>query len=149
MSRSGYNDDCDDNWSIIRWRGAVNAASTGKRGQTFFRDLLAALDALPEKKLIAEQLESQGCYCALGALGKARGLPLEKIDPEDIEGVAGTFGIADALAREVVYMNDEYGPWKETPEQRFARVRRWAECQIKPAPEPLHPSLQNEREART
>lgn len=139
MSRSGYNDDCDDNWSVIRWRGAVNAASTGKRGQQFFRDLLAALDALPEKVLIAEELESHGCYCALGALGKARDIPMEKLDPEDSAGVSGAFNIAEALAREVVYMNDEYGPYKETPEQRFIRVRKWVEHQIKsPASTPEH-----------
>jgi hypothetical protein len=132
MSRSGYNDDCEQ-WALIRWRGAVNSATVGKRGQQFFRDLLAALDALPEKKLIAEELESHGCVCALGALGKARGVPMENLDPEDSASVAGAFNIAEALAREVVFENDEGGYWKETPEQRFVRVRKWVEHQIKPS----------------
>lgn len=44
MSRSGYNDDCDG-WALIRWRGAVNSAINGKRGQAFLRELVAALDA--------------------------------------------------------------------------------------------------------
>ncbi len=132
MSRSGYNDDCEQ-WALIRWRGAVNSATVGKRGQQFFRDLLAALDALPEKVLIAEELESQGCVCALGALGKARDIPMDKLDPEDSVMVASTFDIAEALAREVVFENDEGGNWKETPEQRFNRVRKWVEKQIKPA----------------
>lgn len=131
MSRSNYSDDIDQ-WALIRWRGAVNSATVGKRGQQFFRDLLAALDALPEKKLIANELveNSSGCVCALGALGKVRGIPMENIDPEDSDTVADAFGIADALAREVVYMNDEYGPWDETPEHRFARVRKWVERQL-------------------
>ena len=131
MSRSNYSDDIDQ-WALIRWRGAVKSATTGKRGQQFFRDLLDALDDLPEKKLIANELveNSSGCVCALGALGKAKGIAMDQLDPEDSETVAGTFGIADALAREVVHMNDEYGAWDETPERRFTRVRNWVERQI-------------------
>jgi len=56
MSRSGYSDDCEDNWSWICWRGAVKSAIRGKRGQAFLRETLAALDALPERKLIAKDL---------------------------------------------------------------------------------------------
>lgn len=132
MSRSGYSDDSDDNWSFICWRGAVESAIRGKRGQAFLRELLAALDALPERKLIANELEvSDGAVCAIGAVGKARGVDMSKIDPEDMERVAGKFGIADALAKEIVWMNDEAGHWKETPEQRFERVRKWVACKIK------------------
>jgi len=47
MSRSGYSDDCDDQWSLICWRGAVKSAIRGKRGQAFLKEMLAALDALP------------------------------------------------------------------------------------------------------
>ncbi|KGC50992.1 hypothetical protein DO66_5867 [Burkholderia pseudomallei] len=36
MSRSGYSDDCGG-WSLIRWRGAVNSAIKGARGQKFLR----------------------------------------------------------------------------------------------------------------
>lgn len=57
MSRSGYSDDLDS-WSMIRWRGAVTSATRGARGQAFFREMLAALDAMPEKKLIADDLEA-------------------------------------------------------------------------------------------
>lgn len=34
MSRSGYSDDCYG-WELICWRGAVNSAIKGKRGQSF------------------------------------------------------------------------------------------------------------------
>jgi hypothetical protein len=131
MSRSGYCEDMDDQWALIRWRGAVDSARRGRRGQAFFRDLVAALDALPEKKLIADSLqEPTGAVCALGALGKAREIDMAPLDPEDPETVAGVFNIASALSREVVWVNDEMGRHDETPEQRFERVRRWAVRQI-------------------
>jgi hypothetical protein len=85
MSRSGYNDDYDlDPWQGIRWRGAVASAIRGRRGQAFLRELLVALDALPEHKLIANELEKDGAVCALGAVGKARGLALAGLHPDDI-----------------------------------------------------------------
>lgn len=131
MSRSGYSDDMDDNWALIKWRGAVNSAIKGKCGQAFLREMLVALDALPKKKLIAEELESEGAVCAIGAVGHVRGIDMTKLDPEDREGVAGVFGIASAMAAEIVFENDEAGPWKETPEARFERVRRWLVSNIK------------------
>lgn len=108
MSRSGYTDDCDDHWALIRWRGAVNSAIRGKRGQAFLRELLAALDTMPVKELIANELEADGQYCALGVVGAQRGIAFTEIDPYDRETVADTFGIAPAMAAEIVYENDEY-----------------------------------------
>jgi len=131
MSRSNYTDDCSG-WDLIRWRGAVLSASRGKRGQKFFIDLLAALDALPEKRLIAEELEQDGEVCAIGSLGLQRGIDMKNLDPEDPEQVAKTFDIATCLAQEVVYENDD-GYYRETPEQRFIRMHKWVEAQIAPA----------------
>src|SRR6185295_11408998 len=82
LSRSGYSDD-GERWDLIRYRGAVASAIRGARGQTFLKEILAALDAMPEKKLIANELEEDGQVCALGALGKARGLDMAGIDPEN------------------------------------------------------------------
>lgn len=128
MSRSGYDDyDGDyDQWADIRYRGAVASAIRGKRGQKLLQDIADALDAMPEKRLIAYDLvDGQGQYCTLGVIGAARGIPLATIDPEDAETVAKTFGIAPALAREIVYENDE-GAWeRETPERRWQRMRGW------------------------
>lgn len=131
MSRSGYNHSWDfDTWHLIRYRGAVASAMRGKRGQQFLHDLLNAMAALPEPKLVANELETEeGAVCAIGALGRARGVDMKKLDPEDIETVAGVFNIADCLAREVVYMNDE-GSYDETPEQRFSRMRAWVEHEL-------------------
>lgn len=129
MSRSGYSDDCDNDWRAICYRGAVASAMRGKRGQDFLYEMLHALAALPEQKLIRGELEAEGCVCAIGAVGKARGVDMSKLDPEDAESVAKVFGISPALAREIVYENDdEYR--NETPEQRFDRMRRWTEENI-------------------
>lgn len=158
MSRSGYHDDCDDPLAHGRWRSAVRRAMQGKRGQAFLCEALAALDAMPDKRLVREHLEfdgwqppwraeeiivggdvltdrngvpcPMGSVCLLGAVGKARGLDMSKLDPEDMESVAPTFGIADAMAREIVYWNDDCGPRDETPEQRWVRMRKWVEDQI-------------------
>lgn len=130
MSRSGYCDDWgggqDEGWRMIRWRGAVESAIRGRRGQALLRELLTALDAMPEKRLTANALERpDGEVCALGAVGKARGIDMSKLDPEESDGVASAFGIAGALAREIAYQNDEGGWGSETPERRWVRMRRW------------------------
>lgn len=135
MSRSGYSDDWDgSDWELICWRGAVLSAIRGKRGQAFLRELIEALDALPGKILIDEDLARNGEVCALGAVGKKRGLEMSRVDPEDRDAVGELFGIAPALAAEIVYENDEayFGPGTETPEHRFARMRKWAEENLKP-----------------
>lgn len=139
MSRSGYCDSYgDDNpWDLIRYRGAVESAFRGRRGQAFLREMLAALDALPEKRLITEELAERARetdpvqVCAIGSVGLYRGIDMSPLDPYDASSIAGVFGIAESMAREIVYMNDE-GSWKsETPEQRFERMRAWIIGKIK------------------
>ena len=129
MSRSGYSDDCE-NWSLICWRGAVTSALKGKRGQAFLLELREAMEAMPEKRLVADVLEADGQFCTIGVLGAKRGINMEALDPDDREGLAEAFGIAPALAAEIVFMNDE-GSWNaETPEQRWVRMREWVESNI-------------------
>lgn len=137
MSRSGYSDDCDG-WALIRWRGAVNAAIRGKRGQATLLELAVALDALPEKRLAANSLvTADGEFCTLGALGRARGMTMSTIEADDREAVASAFGIAEALAAEIMYMNDEnpffYSTAPEAAEKRWQYMRKWVADQIKPA----------------
>jgi hypothetical protein len=132
MSRSGYIDDMDDRWAFICWRGAVNSAIKGRRGQAFLKEMLAALDALPEKKLIAKKLEEDGAVCAIGAVGKTRGIDMTEIDPEDKEQIAAAFGISPAMAAEIAFMNDEawgyYGGLSH--EARFMKMREWIQSKI-------------------
>lgn len=131
MSRSGYSEECENEWALIRYRGAVKSAIRGARGQAFLCELLAALDSLSEKKLIVGDLEAGGEVCAIGAVGKARGIDMSKMNPEDAETVAAVFGIAPAMAREIVYENDEGTWYDERNDARFNRMRKWCLSNIK------------------
>ncbi len=139
MSRSGYSDDCEN---LNLYRGTVERATRGKRGQRFFRDLVAALDALPAKRLVANELQkTDGEVCALGALGKYKGAPLEAVDTYDTNALGKTFDIAHQLAAETMFVNDDDFEYREeTPEQRWERVRKWAIEQIRVTPEELEPT---------
>lgn len=130
MSRSNYDDDGYGEWAYICWRGAVASATKGERGQQLLKEMIAALDAMPEKRLIESSLECPDGVCALGALGKARGLNMAPLDPEEPQQVAKAFGVAPALAQEIAYMNDEYCHRPETPEERWVRMRKWVADQI-------------------
>lgn len=140
MSRSGYCDEIDDQWAHICWRGAVASAIRGARGQALLREMLAAFDAMPVKELVAHELEANGAHCALGVVGANRSLDLSAVDPDEPTQVARLFGIAPAMAQEIVYMNDEaqsyhddeQGNWRhETPSERWSRMREWVASQIK------------------
>lgn len=53
---------------------------------------------------------------------------MTNMDPYDRETVAATFDIAPALAAEIMFENDDYGP--ESPEHRYGRVREWVASNI-------------------
>lgn len=135
MSRSGYTDDgdCDDDLALGRWRGIIASATRGKRGQRFFLDLVAALDALPDKRLVSGELQNkEGAVCALGALGKFRGVDVGALDTYDHEALGKTFNVAEQLTQEVMYENDERRWNRMTDEQRWQDVRAWAVKQLRP-----------------
>lgn len=119
MSRSGYADDYgdDDPLALGRWRQAVKRAIEGKRGQALLRDLLAALDAMPDKRLHSGSFATaDGEFCALGVLGARRGTKMDDLGDADYcepEEVGRRFGIAHAMAAEIMYLNDEHiDDWK-------------------------------------
>ncbi len=138
MSRHGFTDDGDyDEGAELafgRWRAQVSSALRGKRGQQFLRDLVAGLDALPEKRLITNSLETAGGeVCALGAVRRFRNIELPKVGPEiedddwedsDWATLGNAFDIAEQLAREVMYENDEV--YVANPEERWRKMRAWA-----------------------
>lgn len=137
MSRSGYNDDCDYDHANL-YRANVDRAIAGKRGQAFLRELIAALDAMAEKKLIAESFAAGEGVCALGSVARVRGVTEKLPDPEQCdeyevgERAARVLGIAECMAREIMYEND--GEWRletETDEQRWERIHRWAESKLR------------------
>ena len=131
MSRSGYSEDLDE-WDLIRWRGAVAKAIRGKRGQAFLREMLAALDAMPEKRLIAAELVTEtGEVCAMGAVCRARGLDVSDLDADDYSSVAPRVGLAEAMVREIACENDD--DLRETAEQRWTRMRAWCAALVQEA----------------
>ena len=110
MNRSGYTDHMDDPLAYGRWRAAVKSAVQGKRGQAFLAELLEALDAMPEKRLYPGSFSTpQGEFCALGALGTKRGTQMDDLGDEDWCDrfvVGKRFGIAPAMAAEIMFIND-------------------------------------------
>lgn len=127
------------------WRGVIASATRGKRGQAFFRALLAALDAMPEKQLVRGELETaEGSVCALGCLGKARGVDLSVVDLENQDAeqigieLGELFGIAPQLAQEVMFVNDDRYRI-DGPGARWRIVRDWAARQIRVEPRELKP----------
>lgn len=140
MSRSGYTDDYDGG-ALNLWRANVDRAIAGKRGQAFLREMAVALDAMPVKELVADEVVRDSEHvCAMGAVALARGLDVSELDPDDSDTVAAKFGIARALACEIAYENDEHrrlyeraadGSWKrppdETPAERWQRMRKWVD----------------------
>lgn len=134
MGRSNYSEDWDEDGKGGLYRGAVERALKGRRGQAFLKEMLAAMDALPEPKLIEGELVQDGAACAIGTVALARKIDVSGLDPEDAETIAKTFGIAPALVREIEFENDDDFCFSvnETPEKRFIRMRKWIESQILP-----------------
>jgi hypothetical protein len=132
MSRHGYNEGYeDDRLAHGRWRAQIASATRGKRGQAFFRAMAEALDAMPEKRLVSQELETRdGEVCALGCLGKARGADFSSVDTADHDKLGELFNITPGLAQEVMFINDEWG-FGQSPEQRWETVRKWVARQIK------------------
>lgn len=133
MSRSGYCDDYgdDDPLALGRYRAQVMSAIRGKRGQTLLRELLAALDAMPNKQLVAGELEAEGQFCALGVVGHARGMDLSNIDTYDVESLGPKFNIAEQLAREIMWVNDDHVSeykWKEF--EICGPIKHWSDRNI-------------------
>jgi hypothetical protein len=137
MSRSGYSDDYDEQFpnATALYHTSVLNAIHGKRGQKFMRELVAALDAMPEKRLIADELVQDGAVCAIGAVGLARGIDMTCVNPDDANSIGKLFGIAPRMAREIVFENDEaagyYSSKIETPEERWQRMRDWVASNLK------------------
>jgi hypothetical protein len=81
------------------------------------------MDAMPVKELIANELQSKdGNYCTLGVVGAKRGIDLSSLDPEASEQVAQAFDIAEPLAQEIVYLNDELQKGRREMSEYFSEV---------------------------
>lgn len=143
MSRSGLSEcDGEDQWGFIRYRGQVASAIRGKRGQAFLKELRAALLTMPKKELLKAGFSRGGEVCALGSVALRRKLKagvgmetaLKQVEEEFPKGddayscagdVCDKFGIAQALAAEIMWENDsEYGS-DRSPKGRWKAMYRW------------------------
>lgn len=129
MSRSGYSDDLDP-LELGRWRQAVKRSLEGKRGQALLRELVETLDAMDDKRLFPGSFATaDGEFCTLGALGARRGVKMDDLgdadDGCDPHEVGERFGIARAMAAEIMWMNDECagGEWKFVTKEICGPVR--------------------------
>jgi hypothetical protein len=132
MSRSGYSE-VDDPTEFNLYRGNVDRTLAGKKGQRALLDMAAAMDAMPFKGLVSEELACEDGMCALGVLGAARGIDFSGHDPEDIERVARDLDVTPMLVAEVSFMNDEgdFSCAYESVGARWVRMRQWIGSKIK------------------
>jgi len=124
------------------WRANLRRTMQSERGQAFLQELLEALDALPQKRLIQGAMQQGREVCALGAVGLKRRINLGGLDSRNHDELAAAFGISSMLVQEIAYWNDqgmeaclfgltEGGRWKvNTPESRFTFVRAWVVARL-------------------
>lgn len=124
-----------------RWKHNSRVVLTSKRGQRDLRAFIAALDAMPAKRLISGALIEKHYddednvisteVCAVGAYA-LYGPP--KRDPADLYDVDNDWetaevgqscGLAFHLAWQMAYANDETFS-HYTPEERWEKMREWA-----------------------
>ena len=94
MSRFNEYDGADGNWPYIRWAGAEKKARNGRPALKAFRELEAALVALPLPRLLGETFCADGAVCAVGAYvvhkrvlaGEERDAVLADLQARDLEG---------------------------------------------------------------
>jgi hypothetical protein len=131
--------------ALALWEHNVDASIKGKRGQKVLRELEAALEALPERRLIYGALATrEGDVCAIGALAKAKGvLPVALISRHEYETLgpnedwtesvdAGKrCGMTGVLAWAVGSLNDvDLG--HVDPEARYWAVLKWVRKNLQP-----------------
>jgi hypothetical protein len=88
------------------------------------------MDTMPNKRLIPNELQESGEFCALGVIAHARGMDFSKLDSYDYETLSSAFGISEALAREIMFVNDDYG-FRPDAEHRWRIVRSWINENLK------------------
>jgi len=132
----------------------------GKKGQVFLRELLAALEALPEKKLIEGAVARGGHVCSLGAValkrrvdaGEDRDKVLAELAAVDVDPYEGepiwdwatrVLAVPSLIAWDIPQENDDdgytgkyvdgkYVRQEVTPEMRYDRMVRYVRGLIAP-----------------
>lgn len=148
MSRFDSYDDYDGPDMSGLWWDSFRRAVNSERGQRTLREIEAALLAMPEHKLIADELaDGNGGVCAVGAVAAYRRvqdgqswddavLSLPPIDSghETAYYASTSLRMAKTIAWEMAQINDDGDRWAPdhwTPEQRHAAVLAWVRKRIK------------------
>ena len=134
--------------AIGLWQSMYQRSLKGKRGQRNLRDFIAALDAMPEKRLISdaqvekEYDEDKDEYvvvgvCAVACFAAARGKDPAYFGDEDDSDIYSTAelgrsaGLSWTMAWEMTNANDEeFGSL--SPEERWQAMRDWAVLKLLP-----------------
>lgn len=139
MSRICWSEDEDYPGQFELWQSNCDRSLLGRRGQNALRELEAALLALPDKRLIAGELDNGDDCCAVGALARTKETLIDSDDPEEV-GIA--CGMPRLVAWKTVEVNDIIlstkwePPSKEfphgrsvnlTPEERYEKVLKWVQ----------------------
>ncbi len=152
--RIRFNEDEDFNNAAILWEANQERSLKSKRGQAALRRLEAALLALPEKKLVADVIETaDGLVCGLGTLAKYEhyegSLELPSRPAEDAShkewdewytsgdydgeatedamlALAVALNVPKLVAIAIIYENDDYYK-TQTPEARYDKVLKWTQ----------------------
>lgn len=97
------------------------------------RELAEALDAMEDKRLYPNSFATEaGEFCTLGVLGAKRGTKMDDLGDDcdcETDVVGKRFGIAPAMAAEIMYLNDEY----------MVDVWTWAEVEVCGPVRPYNP----------
>jgi hypothetical protein len=117
------------------WNQRLSATLYSKRGKERLREFASILDAMPEKKLIANTLEREGQVCFVGAICRAKGVEMPKPRYDDDCDIYDTAesgqraGIPWTLAWTMGSLNDnQWG--RLSPEERWLAARRWIDEQL-------------------
>jgi hypothetical protein len=131
VNRSGYVDYLEEPAHTL-YRGRVANTIRGKRSQAFLRELLAALDVMPRKRLIKDALiDENGEPCAIGVVCQTRDLDVSQVNYEDPDQVGRLVGVSKTLAAELEFENDDGVMPGETPGHRWQRIRNWVQRHLK------------------
>ena len=144
MSRFAESDDDRPAFWIA---SAVRRSIASKRGQQVLRDLRAALDSLPARRLIEGTVCENGEVCAMGALAVYRyshdhGFDRDAIvamlergtydTDEDTVILGQRLGLNKTLATEIAWVNDGPGNANSlwSPETRWEIVSQWVDSHL-------------------
>lgn len=143
MSRF-WDDESDDPLDWGRYEAAKLSTLRGRRGQAFLRELVAALDALPQPELSEGALGDRrtGCVCALGAVALAQGDSFDDLAKDNgnwgPDEAAEWYSISPTLANEIISANDDWrdGNTVDVRRSRWRHVRSWAVSHLIKPPQP-------------